>query len=143
MNIRRSSTSRAKAQLKKIRSQRGVTQRLVPPRGFSAKRPLANVRQARTKRNLLHPVSTPTTVALATGRGYNGPLCFSRSIGMPEGAGYRRGSPPTLFVRSSTEKKKPPLYLAEEICESVACEINKKLINDGNPTQAVTSLLAL
>lgn len=38
---------------------------------------------------------TPTTVALATARGYNGPLCFSRSIGMPgERAGTTGGHQP-------------------------------------------------
>lgn len=35
--------------------------------------------------------STPTTVALATGRGYNGPLCFSRSIRTPGGRVDARG----------------------------------------------------
>lgn len=35
--------------------------------------------------------STSTTVALATGRGYNGPLCFSRSIRTPGGRLDARG----------------------------------------------------
>lgn len=51
---------------------------------FRGKRPLANVRQ----QSCAPGFGGTTTVALATGRAYNGPLCFSRMmIGTARGAG--------------------------------------------------------
>jgi len=52
-----------------------------PWKDFRGKRPLANVRL----RGLAPGFSRTTTVALATGRAYNGPLCFSRMIGTARG----------------------------------------------------------
>lgn len=89
---------------------------------FRTKRPLANVHRA--SRPAPGFARTTTTVALATGRAYNGPLCFSRMIGIRGAVTPSNPSPGTL-------------YLAEEICElkgggtaRVAREISKKLIDD-------------
>jgi len=61
--------------------------------------------------------ASTTTVALATGRAYNGPLCFSRMIGIKGGRGAAVNPPGTP-------------YSAERICTpragGVAAEMSKK-----------------
>lgn len=69
----------AKGQLKKIRFQTNRNPESVPREDFQLNDRWLMFAEDETPCTRF---STPTTVALATGRGYNGPLCFSRSIGM-------------------------------------------------------------
>lgn len=69
----------AKGQLKKILFQTSRNPKSVPREDFQLNDRWLMFAEDETSCTRF---STPTTVALATGRGYNGPLCFSRSIGM-------------------------------------------------------------
>jgi len=111
-NRKKSSRLRAKVQLKKFGSQRGGTRCTRPGRIFEV-----NDRWLMFACEILPApgFSRTTTVALATGRAYNGPLCFSRMIGTAD----RGSAAPSRDLLPGTP------YLAEEICES-GCRARNK-----------------
>lgn len=108
--VRRVLDFRAKVQLKKFCLQQSGTRCTRPGRIFEV-----NDRWLMFACKVLPApdFSRTTTVALATGRAYNGPLCFSRMIGAAKGV------PGPLDLLPGT------LYLAEEICES-GCRARNK-----------------